>query len=368
MILLNDFQSQWADVGAEASACFARVGAKGWYILGEAVKKFEADLAAYCGVKSSVGCANGLDAIEIGLRLLGIKEGDAVLTTPLSAFATTLAILRCNAVPVFCDVDSNGLLDLSVAERILTARPDIRFCVPVHLYGHSLDLVRLRALKDRFDLRIVEDCAQAIGARFNGVPVGTVGDVGALSFYPTKNLGCFGDGGAVLINDVALHSKALALRDYGQTSKYVHSVYGLNSRLDEVQAALLGEVLLPRLARFTARRQEIATRYCTEIENRHLTLPAPGLSSVWHLFPILVKSRRESFQDFLKSQGVQSAVHYPKLITDQEALTRGKRFECLDSLSMAHTFANSETSIPIHPYLSDADVSKVISACNNWAP
>lgn len=344
------------------------VGNSGRLILGEKVRQFEEALAVRAGVKHVIGCGNGLDAIEISLRALGLKQGDRVLTTPLSAFATTLAILRAGGVPVFVDVNNTGLLNLKVAEEILTQQNDpIRFLLPVHLFGHAVDLDELASLKKRFDVQLVEDCAQAISATSRGVPVGSVGDTAALSFYPTKNLGCMGDGGAVLTNEERFAVSARTLRDYGQTGKYMHVSLGMNSRLDEIQAAVLLEALLPRLAAFTQRRRDIASQYRENITSEVLIIPEapPGSDSVYHLFPVLLPDDREGFRKHLRTHGIDSAVHYPMLISDQPAL-RGHKFEVANSLVNATRFANCEVSIPIHPYLTDEDVERVIDACNKW--
>ena len=200
-IAMNDFGRQWADTGPAVLEAVSRVGASGWYILGPEVDSFERALAALLGRRFAVGCASGLDAIEISLRCLGLKPGDKVLTTPLSAFATALAILRAGGRPVFVDVDDAGSLDLDRCRAVLERDRSIRFLLPVHLFGHPCNLERLAELKSRFQLKLVEDCAQAIGARFGAQPVGSAGDVSALSFYPTKNLGALGDGGAIATDD-----------------------------------------------------------------------------------------------------------------------------------------------------------------------
>lgn len=368
-ILLNDFVAQWRDVRADTLAATDRVGESGWLVLGREVAAFEAELAQASALPHVVGCGNGLDALEISLRALGLAPGQPVLTTPLSAFATTLAIVRAGGVPVFLDVDASGLLDLDACDRLLRARPDIRFLVPVHLYGHALDLQRLAALAKAHDLRVVEDCAQAIGARSRGTPVGAVGALAATSFYPTKNLGCMGDGGAVLTSDARLADAARCLRDYGQSAKYVHARLGMNSRLDELQAAILRSALLPRLARFTARRREVAAAYRDGIRNPALIVPPPpaGSDSVWHLFPLLVEGDRARFKAHLDAAGVGNGLHYPTLIPDQEALA-GTGFEVAGPLERAARFAARELSIPIHPYLADADVARVVDACNAWKP
>ncbi len=369
-VQLNDFRAQWKAVGAEVLAVVDRVGASGWYILGQEVERFESALASAWGLPYAVGVGNGLDAIEIGLRCLGIRPGDKVITTPLSAFATTLAIMRCAGVPVFVDTDASGLLDIDRCRELLLRDHRIRFVVPVHLYGHCVDLERLEALQEEFALGIVEDCAQAIGARFHGRGVGTVGKVAAVSFYPTKNLGALGDGGAVITADEAITLRARALRHYGQSATYVHDEAGLNSRLDEVHAAILGDVFLPRLARWTARRSEVAARYRSGIRDCAVQpVPIPqGCASVWHLFPVLCEpARREAFRAHLSGTGISTGIHYPRLILEQKALLDYGRHEVHGPLENARRLAEAEVSLPIHPFLLEEDVDRVISAVCSWA-
>jgi len=367
-VVLNDFRAQWRATREAVLEAVDRVGQSGWLILGAEVSAFEEALAARWGLPFAVGCASGLDAIEIALRCAGLSPGDRVLTTPLSAFATSLAVVRAGAVPLFVDVDASGLLDLDLVAEVLDARRDVRFLLPVHLYGHALDGDRLAELRDRFDLVIVEDCAQAIGAASRGRPVGTTGTAAATSFYPTKNLGAMGDGGALLTASAPLAELARSLRDYGQSERYVHAHLGLNSRLDELQAALLRDALLPRLDDWTRRRREIARLYLERIRNPALALPpVPGGSeSVWHLFPVLVDGDRESFRRHLGEAGVASGIHYPWLITEQEALKRCEGARALTSLDRARAFARREVSLPIHPFLDDASLAIVVRACNSW--
>jgi dTDP-3-amino-3,4,6-trideoxy-alpha-D-glucose transaminase len=367
-ILANDFRTQWAQLRGRILAAVERVGESGHLILGPEVRAFEAELARSWGLPLCVGCASGLDALEIALRCAGLKPGEAVLTTPLSAFATTLAVIRAGGAPCFVDVDAAGQLDLELAERVLESHPEIRFLVPVHLFGHALELRGLEELRDRFELRIVEDCAQAVGAKSRGAPVGSVGDLCATSFYPTKNLGCMGDGGAILTGSEELAARARCLRDYGQTTKYEHLHLGLNSRLDELQAAILRDGLLPRLEAFTGRRREIAQRYRAGIRNPNLEVPpAPaGSESVWHLFPVLVRGDRSSFQAHLGSDGIGSGVHYPRLIPDQGALRGMDAARLLSPLSRAREFALREVSLPIHPFLTECEVERVVVSCNSW--
>ena len=368
-ILLNDFRAQWKVVGTEVLATVARVGASGWYILGREVERFESALASSWGLPHAVGVGNGLDAIEIGLRCLGICPGDRVLTTPLSAFATTLAIMRCGAIPVFVDTDASGLLDLDRCRKLLLRDSYIRFLVPVHLYGHCVDLEQLDALRKDFDLRIVEDCAQAIGAQSSGRGVGTVGQVAAVSFYPTKNLGALGDGGAVLTTDEAIACRARALRHYGQSATYVHDVQGLNSRLDELHAAVLGDVFLPRLTEWAARRAEVAMRYRSGIQDGPVRLVpvSKDCASAWHLFPVICQStRREAFRSHLLQAGVSTGIHYPRLIPEQKALRDYGRYEVYGPLDNAQILTAEEVSLPIHPFLSRDETDRVIAAVGAW--
>jgi dTDP-4-amino-4,6-dideoxygalactose transaminase len=370
-VLLNDFKRQWDETGTAVMAAVKQVGESGWYILGRSVERFEAALATTVGRAFSVGCASGLDAIEIALRALALPAGARVLTTPLSAFATTLAIVRAGGVPVFVDVDARGNMDLDRCESLLERRPDIAFAVPVHLYGFPIDMQRLARIKRRFGLRIVEDCAQAIGAGSSDLGVGTVGDLAAFSFYPTKNLGALGDAGAVVGDDDGLAEACRSLRNYGQSARYVHTRLGLNSRLDELHAAILESAFLPRLAAWTERRRQIAGRYLAGIVNPRVQplLALPGGAATrpaWHLFPVQVPGQaRPDFQNHLERAGIQSAIHYPRLIPAQEAL-RGTSFEVATELTLAAEIANGEVSLPLHPYLDDDDADRVIAAVNTW--
>jgi dTDP-3-amino-3,4,6-trideoxy-alpha-D-glucose transaminase len=366
----NPFDRQWAAIGPDVMQAVERVGASGRYVLGQEVESFERAFAAHSGVAHAVGCGSGLDAIEIGLRALGLAPGDRVLTTPLSAFATSLAILRAGGVPCFVDVDDSGLLDLDEAEKRLAQDSAIRFLVPVHLFGHALDLERLTELRDRFELRIVEDAAQAALARSGGRAVGSVGQAAAVSFYPTKNLGALGDGGCVLTDDRRIADDCRAIRDYGQSTKYVHDRLGMNSRLDELHAAVLSSAMLPRLSDWTTRRREIAARYVRGLAGAPVDVPPiPERSeSVWHLFPVLVREGdRDDLLEHLGSNGVQAGIHYPRLISEQPALpVRPDRG--VGSLANARRFRANEVSLPIHPYLRDDEIDRVVALVREWKP
>ena len=369
MIKANDFQRQAIDTRREVVNAVSAVLESGWYILGSEVESFEVSLAANWGVGYAIGVASGLDAIEIGLRILGCRAGDRVLTTPLSAFATTLAIVKLGAVPVFVDTDEHGLIDLEKCRDHLRRNRDVRFLVPVHLYGHCLDMNALRDIKEEFSLFILEDCAQSISAHRGGVGCGTVGQIAATSFYPTKNLGAIGDGGAILTSDPSYAQSARAYRDYGQSAKYRHDVIGWNSRLDELQAALLHRVFLPRLPNWTLRRRQIAQAYLDGIRHpgiRCVDAP-PGSASVWHLFPVVVDAgKKANFLQHLRSAEIGAGEHYPILIPHQQAM-QGVAHQTHRELRNAMRFSGGEVSLPIHPYLLDEEVAFVISRSNQWS-
>jgi dTDP-4-amino-4,6-dideoxygalactose transaminase len=369
---MNDFGRQWTDVREDALRVFDEVGRSGWYILGDRVRHFEASLGSFWGAKQTVGVASGLDAIEIALRAAGIRPGDRVLTTPLSAFATTLAIVRSGGIPVFCDTTELGLIDLEDARAALRAMPGIRYFVPVHLYGFPLDPMALRALIEEFQLICIEDCAQSIGATRGGQATGLTGLAAATSFYPTKNLGAMGDGGAVLTSDAALAARVRTLRDYGQAAKYRHTEIGWNSRLDELHAALLNDVFLPRLAGWNERRRQIAARYMQYWSSTRVR-PVETLASEqgewrpgWHLFPATVPAaEKTSLLAWLRGKGILAGEHYPILIPDQDALA-GVNSVCFGALDRARRLAMTEVSLPIHPYMTDAEVDTVLAAIHDW--
>lgn len=362
-IAANDFGRQWQDIREDALAAVDRVGESGWLILGDEVKRFEEEIAAWWGIPFAVGVASGLDALEIALRAAGVPSGARVLTTPLTAFATTLAIVRAGAEPVWCDVDESGGLDLGLAAAALGADPSIRAILPVHLYGHPLDLTELRRLGDEYGVVVIEDCAQSAGAELAGHPTGSAGLAACTSLYPTKNLGAMGDGGLLLTEDAALAERARTLRDYGQSGRYEHVELGLNSRLDELHAAVLRTALLPRLDGFLARRQEIAERYDEALAGTALRPIAPAQGrSARHLYPVeIVAGDPGEVLEGLNGAGVRAGRHYPFVCPDQPAV-RGVG-ALVGELPIARRLAEREVSLPIHPYLENDEVEAVIEAC-----
>lgn len=368
MIPANDFTRQWADTGAETLAAWEAVGQRGWFVLGEEVRGLEKSLAELWPIPHVVGVGSGLDALEISLRALGCREGTHVVTTPLTAFATTLAIVKLGAIPIYVDVDDYGLIDLDQCEQLFHDRPEVRFFLPVHLYGHALDMARLRQMRDRFNLQIVEDCAQSVLAEHSGIRTGTVGQLAAVSFYPTKNLGGTGEGGAVLTSGTHLAELVHCLRDYGQISKYQHAHTGYNSRLDELHAAVLSRVHIPRLAKWTQRRQKIACHYFSQIKQDQFYMPgAPGGSiSNWHLFPVFVPvAKRPEFLNHMRHCGVGVAQHYPMLAFEQPAM-QSVPHELVGDCANARRLCASEVSLPVHPYLQKEELEIIVRSCNTW--
>lgn len=359
----NDFGRQWEDVREEALDAVDRVGRSGWLVLGEEVRAFEQELAEWWGVPFAVGVASGLDAIEIGLRAAGVPAGARVLTTPLTAFATTLAVIRAGAEPVWCDVEGSGGIDLDQVEGTLHDDPSIRAVLPVHLYGHPLDPARLERIAADHDVVVIEDCAQSAGAERDGRPTGTAGVAAATSLYPTKNLGAMGDGGVLLTKDPELAERARSLRDYGQRSRYEHAELGLNSRLDELHAAVLRSALLPRLDGWLRRRAEIASIYSGALLGGPLRpIDASGGNSANHLYPVeVIEGDPAELAGRLAERGIGVGRHYPFVCPDQEA-ARGRGIE-LGELPVARRLAERELSLPIHPYLEDAEVTAVVDAC-----
>jgi dTDP-4-amino-4,6-dideoxygalactose transaminase len=361
-VVMNDFRAEPAGMRAEMLEAARTVFESGWYVLGKQVTAFEAAWAQSCGTTHAVGVGNGMDAIEIGLRALRIGPGDEVITTPMTAFASVLAIMRAGAVPVLADIDpATGLLDLASVVRCLS--PATRAVMPVHLYGRVGDMPAWSAFCADHGIALVEDCAQAHLARWQGRPAGAFGAFGAWSFYPTKNLGAIGDAGALVTQSAELAALAARLRNYGQSERYHHPEVGMNSRLDELQAALL-LVKLKWLEEATELRRAIAARYFAVLANpavRCLSTPVSAESHVHHLFVVLC-ARREALQQHLRAAGIQSLIHYPIPVHHQPPCRELRR----DPVGLANAERHAEhcLSIPCHPYMAHEQVQRVIDAVN----
>jgi len=342
---------------SEVQAAIARVVARGWFILGPELEAFEQEFAEACGVPHAVGVGTGTDALAIALRALGIGPGDEVITAPLSAAYTALAIMMVGARPVFADIDADRLtLDPRAAAAAVT--PNTAAIMPVHLYGQPADMPALSEVARRHNLAIVEDCCQAHLATCGERPVGTFGAAAAYSFYPTKNLGALGDAGALVTGDPALAGKAARLRNGGQTERYEHREFGVNSRLDELQAAIL-RARLTFLPNWTARRRALAGTYRTALHDIDAVTVPPELDRghVYHLFPVR-SATREALQAHLRSAGIETLIHYPIPIPHQAALSSERPAEC----PIATRVCGEIFSLPLYPTLSEAAIAEIASA------
>jgi dTDP-4-amino-4,6-dideoxygalactose transaminase len=346
---------------ADVDAAIRRVLDSGWFILGPEVERFEAAFAEACGGVHAVGVGTGTDAITLALRALDIGPGDEVITAPLSAAYSALAVMMAGARPVFADIDPERLtLDPAAAAAAITSRT--KALLPVHLYGQAADMTPLLDVAGQYRLALVEDCAQAHLATSQGRPVGTMGVAGAFSFYPTKNLGALGDGGAVLTNDAALAARIKRLRNGGQTTRYRHIEAGANSRLDELQAAIL-HARLPYLAGWTARRRAIASAYRANIAARGICAPPEfDAGHVYHLFPVLTP-HRDAVQAHLGARGIETFIHYPVPIPRQPALAATDPRPCPN----ADRVCAEVLSLPMYPALTDADVAEVVAGVNAFS-
>lgn len=341
---------------------FDKVMKKGVYVLSDEVKEFEVGFARYLGVKHCVGVANGLEALQISLMSLEVGAGDEVITTPLSAVATTLAILAVGATPVFVDIKANGQLDESLIEKAITNKT--KAVVPVHLYGQPLSIEKIKSICKKNNLFLIEDACQAHGTKSNGKIVGGYGNTSCYSFYPTKNLGAIGDGGAIATNDDKLADVLRQIRDYGQESKYKHIRYGLNSRLDELQAGILNEKLR-FLENDNSVRRLIARRYTDKlksIKGISLVLPKNFEDSNYHVFAIKTE-RRDELQAYLRDNGVISLVHYPITIPDQPMFEK-KYNTC--QLPVARSFADEVLSLPCYPLIKKSEIDYVCRIIKNF--
>lgn len=364
MISMNNFQAESDELRQQELSAAERVLRSGWYVLGNEVKQFEENWAQHCNTEFAVGVGNGMDAIEIGLRALNIGSGDEVITTPMTAFPTVLAILRAGAIPVLADIDSKtALLKSSSVERCLS--PQTKAVLLVHLYGQIKNMEQWLDLSKQTGIHLLEDCAQAHLATWNGKIAGSFGTWGAYSFYPTKNLGAIGDGGALITHSKEIAQQAKILRNYGQSKQYHHSELGLNSRLDELQAALL-LVRLAWLNEFTSRRRDIAQAYFNHINNPDIQLmerPVDEENHVHHLFVIRCK-QRDRLRQYLTEHDIGNLSHYPIPIHHQPPCLHLKRDP--KGLLTAETHANQCLSIPCHPQMSKRDQEKVIEVINAY--
>lgn len=356
-----DMKAPYMELQSELDAAYQRVMRSGWYILGAEVEAFEAEFAEYCGVRHCIGVGNGLEALHLALRGWGIGAGDEVIVPSNTYIATWLAVTYTGATPVPVEpVESTHNLDPAKIEAALG--PRTKAILPVHLYGQPADMDPINAIAERYGLKVLEDAAQAHGARYKGRRTGALGAAAGFSFYPGKNLGALGDGGAVTTNDADLARRIRALRNYGSTKKYVNETIGFNSRLDELQAAFL-RVKLPRLDEWNSRRSEIAKWYSQILPKAFPMFSLPFVPDwadpCWHLFVVRVKNR-DRVQAMLTEGGIGTLIHYPIPPHLQDAY-RG--LQCAGgTLPIAERLANEVLSLPMGPHVNLEPLGKACAA------
>lgn len=354
-----DLQAPYVELKDEIDAAIARVLHSGWYILGPEVEAFESEWAAYCGADHAVGVADGLDALQLALRAMDVGLGDEVIVPSNTYIATWLAASQCGAMLVPVEPDPfTGNIDPARIEPAITSRTKV--ILPVHLYGQPADMEAILALGRKHGVRVLEDAAQAHGARCKGTTIGAHGDAVAWSFYPGKNLGALGDGGAVTTNDPKIADRLRVLRNYGSRLKYVNEVQGCNSRLDPLQAAIL-RVKLRYLDEWNARRRSIAQQYMDGLAGCELVLPVvrEWADPSWHVF-VVRHPRRESMQQRLAEAGIGTLIHYPIPPHRQQAYAAMK--VAPDAFPIANEWAEQVLSLPIGPHQSASATAKVIDA------
>lgn len=372
---LVDLQRQYKKLQSEIDAAIKAVLEKGTFILGENVAKFEEEAAAYCGTKYAVGVANGTDALELAIKSLGIGEGDEVVTTPLTFIATTEAICLNRARPVLVDIEPDTFnIDAGRIEKAITSKT--KAIIPVHLFGQACDMDAIMAIARRHNIRVIEDCAQAIGAEFKSKKAGVFGDIGCFSFFPSKNLGCFGDGGMVTTNDKAIADKIKMLRVHGQADRYRHEIEGRNSRLDELQAAIL-RVKLRYLDEWNDSRRKNAQLYDKLFENfdknGQLTIPVEKKDRrhVYNIYSIRVKGKvlseakgRDKLRELLTSKGIATAVYYPVPLHLQPVYSRSGWKK--GDFPVSEKACEEVLALPVFPELNQDEIKYVAKETTDW--
>jgi len=362
-VKFGDLAREYQSIRGEIDAALAGVLSRGWFVLGPEVEAFEREFARYVGATYCVGVASGTEALALALMACGVSHGDEVITVAHTAVPTVSAVSMVGARPVFVDITSETcLLDVARVESIIT--PRTRAIVPVHLYGQCVDMAGLLKIAEKYAIAVIEDAAQAHGATERGRKAGTIGLMGCFSFYPTKNLGCYGDGGAVVTSDPELHEKLTMLRNYGQSVRYYHKIKGFNSRLDELQAAIL-HVKLRYLDEWNRRRCRIAQIYNDGLQGLPVVTPveAEGRHHVYHLY-VIQTAHRDALQRFLHGRGIQTLVHYPVPVHRQEAYAELRYSQ--GSLPVTERVADEVLSLPVYPQLRDDDAHAVIDAVRGF--
>jgi len=363
VVPVSDPGRQNRSLADEIQRIMSKVLSDGWYILGREVERFESEFAAFIGSRRCVGVGSGTDALMLALRAAGIGPGHEVITVSFTAVATVAAIELAGARPVLVDVDpTTRCMDVERLDGAVTDRT--RAVVPVHLYGQPAHMVAIMNLSRRHNLTVIEDCAQAHGAEIDGSRVGTFGHLAAFSFYPTKNLGAVGDGGAVVTNEERLAERVRALREYGWQERYISAEPGVNSRLDEIQASIL-RIKLACLKTMNQRRRYIAERYQQALAGTTIRPPAmiPGTCHAMHLF-VVECDRREDLKRHLAGAGIQTAIHYPMPVHRQPAYAG--RVITAGDLPVTDWLTQRILSLPMDPLLTNAEIDRVCQALQDW--
>ena len=355
MIPFVDLKREYTEISEEMSQAIQRVVKSGWFILGEEVKKFEEEFSKYVGTKYGIGVNSGSDALFLALKALGIGKDDEVITVSHTFISTVDAIVRNGAKPIFADIDLDTYcIDVTKIEEKITNKT--KAILPVHLYGHPADMQEIMELAKKYNLFVIEDTCQAHGAEYKGKRVGSIGDLGCFSFYPIKNLGTYGDGGMVVTNNEELAEKLRMLRNYGQPKKYYHNFVGVNSRLDEIQAAIL-QVKLKYLDEWNGRRRKVARLYNEILKDSEIVTPIEKeyAKHVYHLYVIRYRDRGK-LQQYLSEKGIQTQIHYPVPVHRQKAyLDLGVN----DQLPVTEMICNEILSLPIHAWLKKEEVDDI---------
>ena len=362
MILPNNLGRQFSLNASEYEAKAVEVLRSGWYILGQEVSAFEEEWASYIGSKYCVGLASGLDALWMSFRLLDIKEGDEVIVCANAYIACVMGITINGATPVFVEPDEYDNIDADAIETVITDKT--KAILAVHLYGQACDMTKIMDIAKKYDLKVVEDCAQSHGNHWNGKTVGTFGDVGCFSFYPSKGCGAFGDAGCIVTDNEELASKFKVYRNYGSEKRYHNQVVGTNSRLDEMQAGLL-RVKMKHLDEFNAERCDIADRYLKEIKNPLIRMPKirPGADSTWHQF-VVHCDRRDELKEYLEKRDIGTLIHYPIPPHLSEAYKYlGKK---RGDYPITEKYADEVLSLPMYNGMTEEEIQTVIDAINQF--
>ncbi len=361
MIPMIDIKKQFEEIKDEIFEMLSGILDSSQYILGPRVRELEKNIAEYHGVPAAAGVASGTDALHLALQALGIGKGDEVITTPFTFFATAEAILYTGATPVFADIEHDTMnIDPTKIEEKITEKT--RAILPVHIFGHPADMVKIAGIAQKYNLRIIEDCAQSFGAAIDEKKTGSFGDAGCYSFYPSKNLGAFGDGGMIIVNDPSVDDRIRSLRNHGSRQAYRHESIGFNSRLDEIQAGML-LVKFKRIDTYNAKRRQKAALY-NELISDEILKPADrtGITHVYHQYTIR-SAKRDEIQKRLRDSSISSVVYYPIPLHLQEAV--GFLGYKKGDFPVAEEAAEKVLSLPIYPELEETSIKEIVDIINN---